>query len=120
MRIAQANEKEALANYVKVAQRAFLEVETALGNERVLRAREAELADATRRLLRSRDATEVRYGEGEATILDVDQIHTDYARAARALLQVRQELLQQRLNLHLALGGSFAAGATTPSPESKR
>lgn len=120
VRIAQATEQEALANYVKVAQRAFLEVETALGNERVLRAREAELADATRRLLRSRDATEVRYGEGEATILDVDQIHTDYARAARALLQVRQELLQQRLNLHLALGGSFAAGATTPSPESKR
>lgn len=120
VRIAQATEQEALANYVKVAQRAFLEVETALGNERVLRAREAELADATQRLLRSRDATEARYGEGEATILDVDQIHTDYARAARALLQVRQELLQQRLNLHLALGGSFAAGATTPSPESKR
>jgi multidrug efflux system outer membrane protein len=120
VRLAQANEQEALANYVKTAQRAFLEVETALGNERVLRAREIELDDATRRLLRSRDATEVRYGEGEATILDVNQVHADYARAARALLQVRQELLQQRINLHLALGGSFAARTTTPSPESKR
>jgi len=120
VRIAQATEQEALANYVKVAQRAFLEVETALGNERVLRAREVELADAARRLLRARDAAEARYAEGEASILDVDQIHTDHARAARALLQVRQELLQQRLNLHLALGGSFAARPTTPSPESKQ
>ena len=120
VRIAQATEQEALATYVKVAQRAFLEVETALGNERVLRAREVELADAARRLLRARDAAEARYAEGEASILDVDQIHTDHARAARALLQVRQELLQQRLNLHLALGGSFAARPTTPSPESKQ
>lgn len=115
VRIAQANEQAALADYVKVAQRAFLEVETALGNERVLRAREVELADATIRLRRARDAAELRYREGDATILDVDQIHTDHARAARALLQVRQELLQQRLNLHLALGGSFAV-RETPSP----
>jgi hypothetical protein len=32
----------------------------------------------------------------------------------------RQEQQQQRLNLHLALGGSFAARPTTPSPESKQ
>ena len=68
----------------------------------------------------ARDAAEARYAEGEASDPDADQIHTDHARAARALLQVRQELLQQRLNLHLALGGSFAARPTTPSPESKQ
>lgn len=119
VRIAQANEQEALANYVKVAQRAFFEVETALGNERVLHRREAELATAAARLSRARDATEVRYREGEATIVDVSQVHDDYARAARALLQVRQELLQQRLNLHLALGGSFAPRPPAASSESK-
>jgi NodT family efflux transporter outer membrane factor (OMF) lipoprotein len=120
VRIAQANEQEALANYVKAAQRAFFEVETALGNERVLRQREGELAGAAAQLLRARDATEARYREGDATILDVSQVHDDHARAARALVQVRQELLQQRLNLHLALGGSFAARPTPAASESKR
>jgi len=109
VRIAQAAEREALASWVKTAQRAFLEVETALANERVLRLREGELRDAEVRLLRARDAGEARYGTGEATILEVDQLHANHAAAAKTLLQVRQELFQQRINLHLALGGSFEA-----------
>lgn len=109
VQIAQAAEREALAGWVKTAQRAFLEVETALANERVLRARELELSDAATRLSRARDAMEERYKDGEATILDVDQAHANHASAAKGLLQVRQELFQQRINLHLALGGSFEA-----------
>ncbi len=108
---AKAIEREALANYVKLAQRAFLEVETALANERVLRVRLGELAEAQSRLLRARDAGEDRYRNGEASILDVDQLHANHAAAARGLLQVRSELFQQRINLHLALGGSFESQA---------
>lgn len=104
---AKAAEREALASWVKLAQRAFLEVETALANERVLRVRLGELQEAESRLLRARDAGERRYATGEATILDVDQLHANLASAARGLLQVRSELFQQRINLHLALGGSF-------------
>ena len=114
VQIAQASEREALAGWVKTAQRAFLETETALANERVLRARETELAESSSRLLRARDATEERYKSGDATIFEVDQSHTNHASAAKGLLQVRQELFQQRINLHLALGGSF--DAATPSP----
>jgi len=104
---AKAAEREALASWVKLAQRAFLEVETALANERVLSVRLGELQEAESRLLRARDAGERRYATGEATILDVDQLHANHASAARGLLQVRSELFQQRINLHLALGGSF-------------
>ena len=111
VRIAQAAEREALAGWIKTAQRAFLEVETALANERVLRSREVELAEAATRLLRARDAMEERYKDGESSILDVDQAHANHAAAAKGLLQVRQELFQQRINLHLALGGSFEAVA---------
>jgi NodT family efflux transporter outer membrane factor (OMF) lipoprotein len=111
---AKASEREALAAWVKTAQKSFLEVETALANEQVLRQRQIELAEAESRLLRARDAGEERYRNGEATILDVDQLHNNHANAARALLQVRSELFQQRINLHLALGGSFdGAPATT-------
>lgn len=114
VRIAQAAEREALAGWVKTAQRAFLEVETALANERVLRARELELAEAAARLLRARDALEERYKDGDSTILDVDQAHANHASAAKGLLQVRQELFQQRINLHLALGGSFEPASSAP------
>ncbi len=114
-RIAQADEQAALANYVRAAQQAFLEVETALGNERILRQRETELTEAEARLRAARDAGEIRYEEGEMSIVDLDQLHTNHAQAARALLQVRQELLQQRINLHLALGGSFSATPTDQS-----
>ena len=110
---AKAAEREALGNWVKLAQRAFLEVETALANERVLRVRLGQLAEAESRLLRARDAGEQRYATGEATILDVDQLHANHASAARGLLQVRSELFQQRINLHLALGGSFEARSDT-------
>lgn len=115
VRIAQAAEQEALANYVRVAQRAFLEVETALANERILRLRDGSLQSAEERLLRARNAGEQRYKEGDMTILDVDQLHTDYSQAAKLRLQVRQELFRQRINLHLALGGSFDAHSTTPA-----
>jgi NodT family efflux transporter outer membrane factor (OMF) lipoprotein len=117
VRIAQAAEQESLANYVKVAQRAFLEVETALANERILRLRDANLQTAEDRLLRARNAGEERYKVGEMSILDVDQLHTDHAAAAKQRLQVRQELFRQRINLHLALGGSFEARAAIPAQQ---
>jgi NodT family efflux transporter outer membrane factor (OMF) lipoprotein len=104
---ARAQRRAALANYVGVARNAFLEVETALTAETSLRAREVLLAAAAEHLGRARERSEERYVEGEATLLDLDQLHTQFYLAERELVAARLDLALQRVALHLSLGGSF-------------
>ncbi len=107
--ITTAQQEQALAAYASTALQAFEEVETALANERVLLVREErltivvdELADAVRIL-------ELRYNAGEIDLLSLNQVKKNYFTARDDLLRVQVERLRQRVNLHLALGGSFEA-----------
>jgi outer membrane protein TolC len=55
-----------------------------------------------------------RYNAGILNILDLTQVRRqDFANRSQ-LLRVRAERLRQRLNLHLALGGSFDTRETQP------
>ena len=102
-----AQQKQALAAYASTALQAFQEVETALVNERVLRTRKEHLINVNEELAEAVRLTRLRYDVGEIDLLSVNQVKQDYFRARRELLQVQVERLKQRVNLHLALGGSF-------------
>ncbi len=105
--ISTAQQKQALADYASAALQAFQEVETALANERVLQVREERLAIIVEELAEAVRITELRYQVGEIDLLSLNQVKRDFFRARRDLLQVQVERLRQRVNLHLALGGSF-------------
>jgi outer membrane protein TolC len=92
-----------------VGSRAFAEVEDALSNGFALADRETILAVAVRENARGLELAGVRYRVGSGDLRGVQQQQLALYAAQVALLRVRAERLVQRVNLHLALGGSFDA-----------
>ena len=107
--ISTAQQKQALAAYASTALTAFGEVETALANEQVLKMREERLRVVVDELAEAVRITDLRYQAGEIDLLSLNQVKKQYFTSRNDLLQVEVERLKQRINLHLALGGSFEA-----------
>jgi outer membrane protein TolC len=107
--ISTAQQKQALAAYASTALRAFQEVGTALANEQFLRIREKRLRIVVGELAEAVRITELRYNVGEIDLLSLNQVKKQYFAARTDLLKVQVERLKQRVNFHLALGGSFEA-----------
>ncbi|MBK9243302.1 MAG: efflux transporter outer membrane subunit [Burkholderiales bacterium] len=112
--IRTAEQKQAIAEYGRVGARAFGEVENALSAEFNLDRREAILKQAVAENVRAVEIANVRYKVGSGDLRAVQQQLLALAAARSALLRVQSERLVQRVNLHLALGGSFEAPATQP------
>lgn len=115
-----AEQQQALAEYGRVGARAFGEVENALAAEFSLQEREAILRQAVADNTRALELANIRYrvGSGDLRAVQQQQLALDAARTA--LLRVQSERLVQRVNLYLALGGSFGerpAQAAGPSPD---
>jgi outer membrane protein, multidrug efflux system len=110
--IRTAEQKQALAEYARVGSRAFGEVENALSSAFTLEAREAILRDSVVDNGRALELANVRFRVGSGDLRAVQQQSLALHAARTALLRVQAERLVQRVNLHLALGGSFAP--TTP------
>ena len=106
-------QQEALADYAGTALRALNDVENALAAGRAMSTRVRNLTDAWNEQVRALSLTETsfRVGRADRRGLEQQRINADNARIA--LLAVRAEELAQRVNLHLALGGSFE---TPPAP----
>jgi outer membrane protein TolC len=102
-----AEQKQAVAEYGRIGARAFSEVEDALSNGFALADREVILAGAVRENSRALDLAGVRFRVGSGDLRGVQQQQLALYSAQVALLRVRAERLVQRVNLHLALGGSF-------------
>jgi len=83
----------------------------ALRGIEVLAEREAILASAVRENARAYELAGVRYRVGSGDLRGVQQQQLALYSAQVALLRVQAERLVQRVNLHLALGGSFEATA---------
>ena len=105
--IRTAEQKQAVAEYGRVGARAFGEVESALSSASILEEREAILAQAVTDNARALELANVRYRVGAGDLRAVQQQSLALHAARTALLRVQSERLQQRVNLHLALGGSF-------------
>ena len=61
---------------------------------------------------RALEFANVRYRVGTGDLRAVQQQSLALSAARTALLRVQSERLVQRVNLHLALGGSFQAGGS--------
>jgi outer membrane protein TolC len=107
--IRTAEQKQAVADYARVGSRAFSEVESALSAGLALEEREAILQEAVAENSRALEFANVRYRVGVGDLRAVQQQSLALSVARTALLRVRAERLVQRVNLHLALGGSFEA-----------
>jgi len=112
--IRTAEQMQAVAEYGRVGARAFGEVESALSAEFNLDAREAILKQAVADNTRALELADIRYKVGSGDLRAVQQQQLALAAARTALLRVQSERRVQRVNLHLAIGGSFDAPATAP------
>ena len=69
------------------------------------------------------ELAKVQYEVGKVDFLNVLELQNRWIGSQMSLLNVRQQQLAERINLHLALGGSFEkghspAGTDTPSQSS--
>jgi outer membrane protein, multidrug efflux system len=109
--IRTAEQKQAVAAYAKAGQRAFGEVEGALSAENSLRDRAALLEATVRDNERALELVQVQYRVGAVDLRAVEQRNLSLYSARTTRLRVQSELLAQRVNLFLALGGGFEVPA---------
>jgi outer membrane protein TolC len=115
--IRNLEQKEALADYVRMALLALGDVENGLAASASLTARQAMLAQSVIDNQRALELTQISYRVGASDLRDVQQQQINLQTARLVLLRVESERLSQRTLLHLALGGSFALPpATTGEP----
>jgi NodT family efflux transporter outer membrane factor (OMF) lipoprotein len=116
VRVRNLQQEEALAAYAGTALRALADVENAIAAGRALATRAKALGAAYDEQQRALNLTEtsLRVGRSDRRALEQQRLSTADARIA--LLAIRAEELAQRINLHLALGGSFE---TPPPPPPK-
>jgi outer membrane protein, multidrug efflux system len=111
-----AEQKEAVAEYGRMALRAVGDVENALASGASLAGREAILRRGLEENRRALRLVNESYRVGQADLRAVQQQLLDVNSAQLTLLRVQGEALSQRVNLHLALGGGFAV-RPPPPPE---
>jgi NodT family efflux transporter outer membrane factor (OMF) lipoprotein len=105
--IRRAEQKQAMAQYVTTALKAFSDVENALSSEFALQEREGILTSAVTDAKQALSLSEIRYRVGSGDLRGVEQQQLAYHTSRMTLLRVQTERRVQRVNLHLALGGDF-------------
>jgi outer membrane protein TolC len=113
--IRTAEQKLAVAEYARVASKAFSEVESALSAAFAADERAALLAAAEASNARALELAQTRLRVGSGDLRAVLQQNVALSAARTSLVRVQAERLVQRVNLNLALGGSFDPRATEPA-----
>lgn len=108
-------QKEAVADYARMALRAIGDVENALAAGKTLDERERLLQATVADNQRALELTQTSYRVGRSDLRAAEQQHLSVYAARLALLRVQSEQLAQRVNLHLALGGSFKTRQDQPA-----
>jgi len=97
--------KQQLQSYVGTVLGAYRDVEDALDGEARLAESEAALRIAVEESLKAEERLELRYTEGLASILQLLDAQSRRISAEGQLISARAERLQNRVRLHVALGG---------------
>lgn len=120
LRGAQARSEEAEANFERLMHNAFLEVETALSAETALTEREGTLRRAHSTAEEAVRLAERRYLAGRGDVFTVLALKRAVIESQSGLLALHRTRINNRVDLHLALGGAFAgeAGASTGQMDS--
>jgi NodT family efflux transporter outer membrane factor (OMF) lipoprotein len=114
----KANVQTAAAQYAKTALTAFGEVEEHLTASAYLAEQEVQLAESLKQSRASLRLAEERYNSGLEIILTVLTSQAAVFDAESNLTAIRRQILDNRINLHLALGGGFGAEPTAASAAS--
>ena len=119
IRIATAQQDLAIAHFGGVALSAFKEVEEALMNEQLLAQRLPHTEDAVLNHTEAVRVAKLRYLAGSMDLLSVLQLQEGEIQSQSDLIRLRNAQLANRINLHLALGGSFDSSSVgaTPAPK---
>ena len=104
---ASAEQRQAIAAYGQAALDAFGEVENTLDQGVVVAARAVDLDEASSEADKAFRIANLRYKEGESDLLDVLTIQRRVIAAKSNLLSIERQQLEQRVNLHLAMGGDW-------------
>ena len=104
---ASADQKQALAAYAQAALTAFGEVERTLDQGVVLNERLHQLKIVVEQSDRAYEIAKIRYEEGESDLLDLLRVQQQLIGARSNLESARRQQLEQRVQLHLALGGAY-------------
>jgi multidrug efflux system outer membrane protein len=107
LEVATADQMAAIAVYGQAVLTAFLEVENALANERIFTRRLELLDKVVDDNQRAYQLAVKQYDVGRIEVLNVLQIQARVLAARSALIRIQNERLATRIDLHLALGGSF-------------
>jgi NodT family efflux transporter outer membrane factor (OMF) lipoprotein len=105
--VANADQRAAIAVYGQAVLVAFREVEDALANEGLFEERERFLESVVSSNEDALEIARLQLEEGAIDTLSVLQIQARVVAARASLIGIRGQRLAQRVNLHLALGGSF-------------
>jgi outer membrane protein TolC len=115
IRIATAQQEQTLAAYGSAALNAFREVEIALTNEALLAEYLKYEKDALQDRAEAVRIATLKYKAGATDLLSVLQLQTDQIATQAEIIKARNAQLANRINLHLAMGGSFnSSPAVTP------
>ncbi len=107
LEVANADQKVAIAAYGQAVLTAFREVEDALANEVLFVEREGFLESVVKSNEHALELARIQFEEGAIDTLSVIQIQARVVAARVSRISIRGERLAQRVNLHLALGGSL-------------
>ena len=112
VKIATAQQAQAVASYGSVVLNAFREVEDVLASEQIL---EKRLGYEQRALVDRNAAVQlavVQYQAGRRDLLWVEQLQSEQIVVESNVIQLRNAQIANRIQLHLALGGSFDAASS--------
>lgn len=98
---------EAIHLYEARVLSAYREVESALAADRILNAQEAALEDAVLQSVAAEELAEERYRLGLTDIITVLSAQRTADQSESQLVAVRRARLDNRVDLHLSLGGGF-------------
>lgn len=116
--IRTAEQQQAVAAYAVVGQRAFSEVEAALAAEIAARDREQILVQTLADSRRALEIVQTQFKVGSTDLRFVTQRQLALNTTESALIRAQAEQRVQRVNVHLALGGSFEMRPPPPGKTS--
>ena len=107
IRLTEHERDELMAGYAETALTAFREVETALAAEAYLIKQVLALETAVTEARRAEELSLSQYEKGLVEIITLLESQRRYFDAQSSLLNVQLQLLLNRVDLYLALGGDF-------------
>ncbi len=114
--LAEARADEERAAYAGALLAAFTEVESALAADGALASREGHLTVAASEALAAQELSKERYRGGLTDFVTVLEAERRALDLERQRLRVRRLRWDNRVDLHLALGGGFRDAEKTPEP----